>query len=75
MSNLYERKNPHRLFRDKEHAMIAGVCAGIAEYLGWPPFRVRLVYVVVSLASVAFPGMLVYCVLWFLMPGPYDQRG
>lgn len=55
-----------------ENGKIAGVCAGIAEYLGWPPFRVRLVYVLVSLASVAFPGMLVYCVLWFLMPGPND---
>ncbi len=64
-----------RVLRRSEHGMIAGVCAGIAEYLGWPPSRVRLVYVVVSLASVAFPGMLVYCVLWFLMPGPYDQRG
>lgn len=34
MSNGYKRDNPHRLYRDKENAMLAGVCAGIAEYAG-----------------------------------------
>jgi len=48
--------------------MIAGVCAGIANYLGWPPTRVRLIYVLVSALSAAFPGILVYLLLWFLMP-------
>ena len=49
--------------------MIAGVCGGIGEWLGWPANRVRLIYVIVSLLSAAFPGALVYLVLWFLMPG------
>ena len=35
MNDFYKRKNPHRLYRDKENAMIAGVCAGIAEYAGF----------------------------------------
>jgi len=48
--------------------MIAGVCAGIAHELGWAPWKVRLGYVIVSLLSAAFPGILVYIVLWFLMP-------
>ena len=48
--------------------MIAGVCGGIAEYLGWPSTRVRLIYVLVSLVSAAFPGIIVYVLLWFLMP-------
>lgn len=52
------------------NSMIAGVCGGIADYLGWPPTRVRLIYVVVSILSAAFPGIIVYVVLWFLMPGP-----
>jgi len=34
MSDLYERKNPHRLYRDKDNAMLAGVCAGLASYFG-----------------------------------------
>jgi phage shock protein C len=48
--------------------MIAGVCGGIAEWLGWNPTVVRVLYVLVSILSVAFPGILVYIVLWVLMP-------
>ena len=48
--------------------MIAGVCGGIAESIGWPVMRVRVVYVLVSLLSAAFPGIIVYLALWFLMP-------
>ena len=50
--------------------MIAGVCGGLAEWLGWPMTRVRVIYVLVSVLSAAFPGTIVYIVLWFLMPGP-----
>lgn len=48
--------------------MLAGVCGGIAEWLGWDPTLVRILYVVVSLLSVAFPGILVYLILWLIMP-------
>lgn len=48
--------------------MIAGVCGGIAEWLGWDPTVVRVLYVVVSIISVGFPGILVYLVLWLVMP-------
>jgi phage shock protein C len=48
--------------------IIAGVCGGIAEQLGWSANRVRLAYVILSILSAAFPGTLVYLVLWFLMP-------
>jgi phage shock protein PspC (stress-responsive transcriptional regulator) len=48
--------------------MIAGVCGGIAQWLGWDATLVRVLYVVVSVLSVAFPGILVYIVLWILMP-------
>ncbi|MDH3521286.1 MAG: PspC domain-containing protein [Myxococcales bacterium] len=50
--------------------IIAGVCGGIAEYFGWPATRVRILYVLVSVLSAAFPGILVYLILWFLMPAP-----
>ena len=59
--------------RRSRNRMIAGVCGGIAEKLGWPAGRVRLIYVLVSVLSVAFPGILVYVILWFVMPGPKDQ--
>ena len=56
------------LRRSRKHKMIAGVCGGIAEWLGWDPTVVRVVYVVGSILSVAFPGILVYVVLWIVMP-------
>jgi phage shock protein PspC (stress-responsive transcriptional regulator) len=48
--------------------MIAGVCAGIAEWLGWDPTIVRVGYVLLSVLSAAFPGILVYIILWIVMP-------
>lgn len=56
------------LYRSKHNAMIAGVCGGMAESLGWNPTMVRLLYVVISLMSAAFPGVLVYLILWIAMP-------
>lgn len=57
-----------KLCRSREHRLLAGVMGGIADYLGWSPFRVRLLFVIVSSVSVAVPGLLIYVVLWFLMP-------
>ena len=56
------------LQRSQEYRVLAGVCGGIAEWLGWSPTVVRVLFVVVSIASAAFPGILVYLALWFLMP-------
>ena len=56
------------LHRSRKHKMIAGVCGGIAEWLGWDPTVVRIVYVLVSILSAAFPGIIVYVGLWILMP-------
>ena len=62
-----------RFYLDKQNAIGSGVCAGIAEYLGWSTDAVRIMYVLVSILSAAFPGILVYIALWILMPGP-DSR-
>jgi phage shock protein C len=48
--------------------MIAGVCGGLADWLGWSPSLVRLLYVLISVLSVAFPGIVVYIILWIVMP-------
>jgi phage shock protein PspC (stress-responsive transcriptional regulator) len=58
-----------RLRRSSDR-LIAGVCGGIAEWLGWDPTLVRLLYVLGSIASAAFPGLLAYVILWFVMPKP-----
>ncbi len=56
------------LVRSNQNRVIAGVCGGIAEWLGWDPTHLRIAYVVLSILSGAFPGILVYITLWFLMP-------
>ena len=52
------------LYRSRSEKIIAGVCGGIAEWLGWSPTAVRIGYVIISIASVVFPGTLAYIVLW-----------
>ena len=56
------------LYRSRRNSMIAGVCGGLAEWLGWSPTWVRLLYILVSILSVAFPGIIVYIILWIVMP-------
>lgn len=59
---------PRRLMRSRRHKMIAGVCGGIAEYLDADVTVVRVLYVLVSIVSAAFPGILAYLILMFVMP-------
>jgi len=54
--------------RSRSDRMIAGVMGGIARRFGWDATLLRIVFVVVSLASAAFPGIIVYLILWLLMP-------
>lgn len=56
-----------KLYRSR-HGLIGGVCAGLAQALGWTPTRVRILYVLVSALSAAFPGILVYLILWVVIP-------
>jgi len=48
--------------------MIAGVCGGIADYLNMDATIVRILYVLLSLLSAAFPGTVVYLILWLIIP-------
>ncbi|MGD0059105.1 MAG: PspC domain-containing protein [Verrucomicrobiia bacterium] len=56
------------MLKRSHNSMIAGVCGGIAEWLGWPAQRVRIVYILLSVLSAGFPSVLVYLALWYLMP-------
>lgn len=47
--------------------MIAGVCAGIADYFNWDITMVRIVYVLLTFFT-AFSGGIVYLILWLVMP-------
>lgn len=50
--------------------MLAGVCAGLAEYFGFDPTVVRLVYLLLTIFT-AFAGVIVYIILWIVMPEKY----
>ena len=56
-----------RLFRSSDK-VIGGVCAGLADYFDLDPTLVRAGYLILSILSVAFPGILVYLILWIIMP-------
>lgn len=57
-----------RLTRSRADRVVGGVCGGIAAWLGWDPTLVRVGYVLLSLLSAAFPGIIAYIILWILMP-------
>jgi phage shock protein C len=59
--------NGQRLTRSNNR-VIAGVCAGLARWLGWDTALVRLLYILLSILSAGFPGILVYVILWIVMP-------
>ena len=48
--------------------MLAGVCAGLAEYWDIDPTLVRVVYAALSVFSAGFPGVLLYIIMALLMP-------
>ena len=67
MSDLYDRKNPHRLYRDKDNAMLAGVCAGLADYFGLNRKGLRLIAAVSTLFFLPFM-VPAYIVLAIILP-------
>jgi phage shock protein C len=63
------------LRRSRTNRQIAGVVGGLAEYFRVDPTLLRVIYVVGSIASAAFPGLLVYILLWVLIPEGEDSVG
>lgn len=61
-------ENTRMLRRSTGDRMIAGVMGGMAQYFGLDPNLLRVVYVMGSIISAAFPGILVYVVLWLVIP-------
>ena len=55
-----------RLCRSRWNRMLAGVCGGIAEYLGWDPTLVRVAWIVLTLLGGS--GILIYLIFWLVMP-------
>ena len=57
-----------QLRRSHVNRHIAGVCGGIAEYFDLDPTVVRVAYALLSIFSAGFPGILVYLILWIMIP-------
>jgi phage shock protein PspC (stress-responsive transcriptional regulator)/NADH:ubiquinone oxidoreductase subunit 6 (subunit J) len=69
--NSLGRNNRHprrKIFRDTDDAVIAGVCSGLSHYFRVDPLVIRLVVVVLTFASIGFPGVLGYLIFWALVP-------
>ena len=62
-----------RLYRSQTDRHVAGVCGGLAEYFNIDPTLVRLIFVVLTILS--GPGLILYIVLWIVMPdGPTEDE-
>jgi phage shock protein PspC (stress-responsive transcriptional regulator) len=56
----------HRMYRDPDHRMIGGVCAGMGAYWNMDPWVVRLIFVVVTMLGGL--GVLIYLILYIVLP-------
>lgn len=69
MSDYGRTGNPHRLYRDRDNALIAGVCAGIAEYFGFNRKAFRIIVAFCALLPPLLPFIFVsYVLLTLLLP-------
>ncbi len=59
---------PKKRLTRSDNKMIAGVLAGFAEYFDIDPSLLRVIYVVVSILSAGFPGLLIYLICWIFIP-------
>ncbi|HEX9189364.1 MAG TPA: PspC domain-containing protein [Vicinamibacteria bacterium] len=73
MRNASDPGPPRRpLRRSRRHRIVAGVCGGLAEWLGRGPLLVRVLFVLVG-ALPFLSGILVYAALWLLIPLEDDR--
>jgi len=58
----------NKKLKRSRNQLVAGVCAGFAEYFNWDVTLVRVLYALISIFSAGFPGLLVYIICWMVMP-------
>ncbi len=59
-----------KLLRDQKRKILGGVCAGLGNYFNVDPVWIRLLFAFLTLAYGVI--LLVYLVLWIVVPGSYD---
>jgi phage shock protein PspC (stress-responsive transcriptional regulator) len=68
-----EKEVKKKLYRSEKDKMVAGICGGIGEYLGIDSTVVRLLWVIFTVLSIVWPGVLAYAIAWIIMP-PHPTR-
>jgi len=63
-----ELLEPKRLKRTRNDRFIAGVCGGLAKYMDVDPTIVRLIFALATFFTVVFPGIIIYLIMWIVMP-------
>src|SRR4051795_4370714 len=69
----HEASQPPPLRRDREGAVLGGVCAGLGQRLGVDPIVLRVVFIAASAAGGL--GLVAYALAWALLPAEGDARG
>ncbi len=64
---MEKENNPKKLYRSPSR-VLGGVLAGFADYINADISLIRIIYVLVSILSAAFPGILVYIICWAVIP-------
>lgn len=59
---------PRKRLARSSNQIIAGVCGGLAEWIGCDAVIIRIAYVLLTIFSSGFPGLLIYVILWIVMP-------
>lgn len=62
-----------KLYRSSTNKNLCGVCGGLGEYFDIDPTVVRVIFVLLTLFSAAFPGVIIYIVLALVMPQEPQQ--
>ena len=57
-----------KLLRSRKNKVIAGVCSGIGKYFDVDPVVIRLLWVVLTIFSGFFMGILAYIIAWIIIP-------
>ena len=58
----------NKKLKRSKNQFVAGVCAGIADYIGWDITLVRALYALLTIFSAGFPGLFLYIIFWIIMP-------
>lgn len=67
-SPFLRRANPHRLYRNTEQKIIAGVCSGLADYHGWSIAATRIIALLLLFTPIVVAVILLYVALAIILP-------